>query len=106
MVLEFIGVAFFSAMTYKMQKFAQKKFRFADQLSIKLQALNVWVQKLEISQGILHIPPSLYRDILESVEDAFEYDFNMLIEEYGFYYGLSPKMQTNLVNFLFFDFKK
>ena len=55
---------------------------------------------------MLHITPTLYRDIVESVEDAFEYDFNMLIEEYDFYYGLSPKMQTNLVNFLFFDFKK
>ena len=30
----------------------------------------------------------------------------MIIEEFDFYYALSPKMQTKLVNFLFFDFKK
>ena len=30
----------------------------------------------------------------------------MMIEEFDFYYALPPKMQTDLVNFLFFDFKK
>ena len=68
--------------------------------------MRVWARKLEFSQGRLHIAPALYSDILHNVEDAFNLDFNMIVEEADFYYLLPPKLQSDLINFLFFDFKK
>ena len=106
LLLEFTGVAFFSAMTYKMQQLAQRTSSFDALLCARLEGLSVWVQKLEISQGLLHISPALYSDVLRNVEDAFNLDFNMVVEEHDFYFALPPKMQTELTSFLFFDFKK
>ena len=60
--------------------------------------------KLELADE-RHISPVLYRDIMRNVEDAFSLDYNMLIEEFNFYHMLPPKMQTDLVEFLFHDFK-
>ena len=106
LLLEFTGVAFFSAMTYKMQQLGQRTSAFNALLSARLEGLGVWVQKLEFSQGVLFISPALYSDVVRNVEDAFNLDFNMLVEEHDFYFALPPKMQTDLINFLFFDFKK
>ena len=55
---------------------------------------------------MLHISTALYSDIITNVEHAFDKDFNMIIEEHDFYFMLSPKSQTDLINFLFFEFKK
>ena len=35
--------------------------------------------------------------------EAFNNDYNMIIEEFDFYEQLSPKMQSELVEFLFND---
>ena len=106
LLLEFTGVAFFSAMTYKMQSYAQRAFGFDTLLTLRMEQLRIWMQKLEDSHGLLHISPGLYSDIILNVEFAFIMDFNMIIEEHDFYFALTPKMQTDLINFLFFDFKK
>ena len=89
-----------------MQQLAQRTSDFDDLLSARVDQLGVWVGRLEFSTGIFHISPSLYSDIVRNVEDAFKLDFNMLVEEHDFYFALPPKMQTDLINFLFFDFKK
>ena len=34
------------------------------------------------------------------------YDFNMIIDDYDFYFKLPPKMQTELIDTLFSKFKK
>ena len=71
----------------------------------RLDELSLWVKKLEVTND-LHISPVLFLNIMRNVEEAFVYDFNMIIEEFDFYYSLTPKMQTDLVNFLFAEFKK
>ena len=41
------------------------------------------------------------------VEDAFLYDFNMLVEDkFSFYQSLSPTLQTELIDRLFGTFKR
>jgi hypothetical protein len=45
--------------------------------------------------------------MIRFVEEAFMYDFNMLVEDkFFFYYNLTPTMQTKLIDMLFGDFKR
>ena len=106
MVLEFLGVTFFSIMTARMRVFAQREGRYEDLLWNRMQGLDVWVQKLERANSSLHISPSLYTNILTFIEDAMKMDYNLIIEEFTFYQTLPPKAQTDLVNFLFHDIQR
>ena len=45
-------------------------------------------------------------NILHHVDNAFLFDHNMIVEEFGFYQSLTPKDQTRLTNFIFKDFIK
>ena len=44
--------------------------------------------------------------IEEDFANCFRYDHNLITEEFDFYEMLAPKMQTDLVNFLFKDVLK
>ena len=57
----------------------------------------MWIKKIEKSNHPFHIQPSLYNDIRKYVEQAFLYDFNLVIEDFYFYQQLTPKMQTDLI---------
>ena len=41
--------------------------------------------------------------MVRQVENALKYDFNMIIEEYDLYPMITPKMQTELINHLFYE---
>ena len=43
-------------------------------------------------------------NILHHVDNAFRFDHNMIVEEFGFYQMLSPKDQTALTSHIFKDF--
>ena len=101
LVLEFTGVTFFSLMTFKMFEIGMKGFDFESLLSEHLDRINYWIRKMEKSQDDEHVPPVMYRDIVNHVENALSMDYNMIIEEYHFYPLITPKMQTELINFLF-----
>jgi hypothetical protein len=58
---------------------------FQDLIDRKLEQLDKWIQKIEKSNKPFFIPPILYSQIRQYVEDAFLYDFNMIIEEFTFY---------------------
>jgi len=38
------------------------------------------------------------------IEEALLYDYNMMIEEHQFYTQLTPRLQEELVQYLFHDF--
>ena len=46
------------------------------------------------------------REMSESFQLSFTHDHNMIVEEFDFFVQLPPKMQTELVDFLFKDFMK
>ena len=54
----------------------------------------------------LYVPANLYLSISETVEEAFKNDHNMIIEEFDFYQQLPPRVQTNLINLIFEDFRQ
>ena len=75
----------------------------------KTDALDLWIKKLQQANSLIcnmYIPPELYVSISENVEEAFKNDFNMIIEEHSFYQQLSPRMQTQVINLIFEDFRK
>jgi hypothetical protein len=39
----------------------------------------------------------LYNDIRKYVEQAYKYDFNLLIEEFEFYQQMTPHSQTKII---------
>ena len=63
-----------------------------------------WMLKLQ-SQTEIYISAVQTMYIRHYIKDAFEGDFNLIVEEYPFYQMLTPRMQTDLINHLFKDFK-
>ena len=81
---------------------------FEDLIDQKLDSLDMWIKKIEKSNKPYHIQPSLYNEIRKYVEQAFLFDFNLIIEEFEFYDQITPKMQTDLIQNIkvFRDFEK
>lgn len=84
------------------------KDTFEDLLNEKLDGLDMWVKKIEKSNHPLHLQPKLYNDIRKYVEQAYKYDFNLIVEEFPFYQQITPQMQTKLIQMTqtFKDFEK
>jgi len=96
-VLEFIGLTFFSFLMGSINGIFNTKDNFDDLIEEKLDSLDMWIKKIEKSNKPYHIQPTLYNDIRKYVEQAFLYDFNLVIEEFQFYQQITPKMQTELI---------
>ena len=60
--------------------------------------------KLQLKGQGYYLTPKLYENINHFIKDAFNGDFNMVIEEFPFYNKLTPRMQTDLVQLVFEDF--
>ena len=45
----------------------------------------MWIKKIEKSNKPFHINPTLYNDIRTNIKDAFQLDFNLIVEEFSFY---------------------
>ena len=80
-----------------MQVFAKRKFGFDALFTERLEEMNIWLRKLDGDR----LKPLLYYRIITNVENAFEHDFNMVLEEFDFYEALTPRMQTILVDYLY-----
>lgn len=81
-VLEFIGLTFFSFLMGSINGIFNTKDNFDDLIEEKLDSLDMWIKKIEKSNKPFHIQPTLYNDIRKYVEQAFLYDFNLVIEEF------------------------
>lgn len=95
--LEFMGLTFFSFLMGSINSIFNTSDNFDDLIEEKLDSLDMWIKKIEKSNKPFHIQPTLYNDIRKYVEQAFLYDFNLVIEEFQFYQQITPKMQTDLI---------
>jgi len=71
---------------------------FEDLIDEKLDSLDMWIKKIEKSNKPFHIQPYLYNDIKNYINQAFLYDYNLVIEEFPFYQQMTPQMQTQLIS--------
>ena len=83
--LEFMGLTFFSFLMGSINGIFNTSDNFDDLIEEKLDSLDMWIKKIEKSNKPFHIQPTLYNDIRKYVEQAFLYDFNLVIEEFQFY---------------------
>lgn len=83
--LEFLGLVFFSFLMGSITSIFGASDNFDDLIEYKLDTLDMWIKKIEKSNKPYHIQPTLYSDIRKYVEQAFLYDFNLVIEEFPFY---------------------
>ena len=95
--LEFMGLTFFSFLMGSISDLFDTDNNFEALIEEKLDTLDMWIKKIEKSNKPYHIQPTLYNDIRNYVEQAFQYDFNFIIEEFDFYNQITPKMQTDLI---------
>lgn len=72
-----------------------KKFRFLEEWMVKLERCN-WPRSLD---------PERLIAIRKNLENAFRFDYNVIIEEFDFYEHLSPQLRTKLVIELFSPFE-
>ena len=84
-LLEFIGLTFFSFLMGSITSIVNTSDSFDDLIEEKLDSLDMWIKNIEKSNKPFHIQPSLYNDIRNYVEQAFMFDFNLVIEEFPFY---------------------
>jgi hypothetical protein len=84
-ILEFLGLTFFSFLMGSINGIFNTSDSFDDLIEEKLDSLDMWIKKIEKSNKPFHIQPTLYNDIRKYVEQAFKYDFNLVIEEFSFY---------------------
>ena len=53
-----------------------------------------------------YMKPTLYNEISVVIEQALTRDFNMVIDDFDFYLKLTPKMQTEVIETIFSQFRK
>ena len=107
--LEFCGLSFFALLTGLITPLVTPEKDFNGLLMDKNDSLDLWIKKMQQANSTiynLYIPADLYLSVSETVEEAFKNDHNLIIEEFQFYQQLSPKMQTDLINLIFGEFRR
>ena len=107
-LLEFGGLLLFSTLTGILVELVQIGGNFKDLLADYMFNANVWVLKLEKANDKKRetfMPAPLYKQVTEDIEQAFERDFNLIIEQAEFYQQLKPQDQTLLIKTLFEEFR-
>ena len=85
LVIEFVGLSFFSFLMGSINGIFNTSDTFEDLIEGKLDVLDMWIKKIEKSNKPYHIQPTLYNDIRRYIEEAYLYDFNLVIEEFDFF---------------------
>ena len=67
-------------------------------------AILMWLYDLENSKNPEMLSKELYECIKKDLINSFSNDTKQIIEEFDFYWKLTPKMQGELINHIFKDF--
>lgn len=92
MAIEFIGLTFFSFLTGTISVMFSGDQSFEALINARMEQLDMWLLKLENCNKDEKIPHGLYYSIKEFIQDAFVYDFNLIIEEFDFYSELPSSL--------------
>ena len=90
MVLEFLGLTFFATLTGLLTNLVTIGGGYDSMVAEKREETDIWVMKLQKARDNTwercnFMGPRMYRDISYFIEDAFAYDFNLLVEDYDFF---------------------
>ena len=80
-LFQFAGILIFSMISFLIVKVLQDNFDFPVFVSEKFSQYESWLSQLEKANERKSIQPHLLKTIRKRLEDAFIFDFNMIIEE-------------------------
>ncbi len=100
----FFGLLVFSALQVAVLQVVAHDTRFETFAMANDQNSLLWLSNLEKSNDKKQLPADLYEGIRRDLWRSFRYDPRLIFSEYDFYSKLSPKLQSELINFLFGDF--
>jgi len=83
--LEFFGIIVFTVLTLFVNQLILSGLTYEKFIENKFRVLEEWIVKVERCNWPLSLEPSRLMAIRKNLEDAFEYDFNVIIEEFHFY---------------------
>ena len=101
-ILSFLIIALFATSIDVYQSLRQDDFAIL--INEKMYDMLYFLRKLQLRGEGRFLTAIQYSNIDHHVQDAFLYDFNMIVEEFPFYQMLNGKMQSELVNLVFKDF--
>lgn len=104
-VIEFGGFINFAVFTLLVNQLVESGFTYDGMVAKKFRFLEEWMVKLERCNWPRSLDPERLIAIRKNLENAFRYDFNVIIEEFDFYEHLSPQLRTKLVIELFGPFE-
>lgn len=91
-LLEFFGLMFNAILIGTVAGVTSGDLSFEMLMTEKMDALLVWVKKIEMCNKFIEdketpksLDPLLYSEINRFVQDAFLYDFNLIVEEFEMY---------------------
>lgn len=105
MVVEFVGLSFFSMMNGTVGEMFSGTQSFESLINERMEQLDLWLLRLENCNKEEKIPNKLYHSIKEHIQDAFVNDYNMITEEFDFYGQLPSNLQNKIAESLFRGFK-
>jgi len=68
-----------------MANFFGTEITFEDLLHERLNQMDLWMRRIELSYKPYYMPRKLGKSIQDTVADAFHFDFNLIVEEYNLY---------------------
>lgn len=86
--LEFCGLTFFALLTGLIAPLVTPEKDYQGMLMEKTGDLDIWIKKLQEANSSVYnnyLPPKLYLNISETVQEAFKNDHNLIIEQFDFY---------------------
>jgi hypothetical protein len=101
MIVEFSGLSLVSILMFSLSKIIAEEFNFEKFVEKNVFDANIWITKVEKCNKPKFLKSQLFLKILKNIETAFQYDINLIIEEFDFYQKLTPKDQNEVIDLLF-----
>jgi len=106
MFAEFIGIGIFSLIMGSTQSILMNDGNISDYMGSKLEAVEVWLVRLDNSRLTDSLPAVLYDKIKMYIEESLYYNNDLLIEQADFFFQLKPSIRYKLVMELYSKFKR
>jgi len=81
----------------------ESKYGFNNYIEERETEIDFWLLTMEKPCFPYHMPSEMFMLLRKTAFDSIKNDFNMIIEEYGFWEKCSAKLQKFIVDFLFMD---
>jgi hypothetical protein len=100
MVVEFIGIAFFSFIMGSINNvlFVDENSYISEYQS---ERLDIWLVKLDNARQDKSLSKVLYDSMQQFIREAYSYDHTKLTKNFGFLEQLKPSLRSRLIQELF-----